>query len=561
MKIPLQDFENYIDSAIVKRGLAYYNDDCVSDLDDSRNGTYTANVFGSEEYEVSVSIKDSNITEHYCDCPYEYGDFCKHEVALLFYLRDEFFTLKVEDLSKKETIPKNKSKAVKIEEIIKKVSFEDLKNFIVEESKHNDNLKVAFVSRFLVNTGNDSKESYVSQLKNLFKSYSGRYSFIDYSAMRKLAKPLNDFIATIEKHMESGNIQTAIYMSFAMMEVGIKQIGETDDSNGELGACIAETISIMYQISVLDNHEDLKKQLWDFCLEKFDGNEFSGWDWHFEMLRIAEKLAKNLKEYDVILKKLEKGKFSEYWKTQAEDLKYKILLKIDKQKAHEFLYENIGNSDLREKAIDLEIRKFNYDNAINLCYDGIKYDEKERPGLVSIWYQLLLKIAKLTDDKPKIIEYSRWLFIKNFRRDEDYYQILKETVPKENWSIFVEVLIKEIKQDDRYRSGELIAQIYVKEKYWDKLMLYIKENPSVYKLEEYEKYLLDDYAFEISDLYCKAISKMLERASDRSRYQEACKYLKKIKKLGFKEKADQLVSFFQTTYPKRRALMEELEKV
>lgn len=559
--IPLQKIEDFIEPEIIKRGLSYYRDDCVYNVNDDGNGNFDAIVSGSDDYEVEITILDGNITKHSCDCPYEYGDFCKHEVATLFYLKHHFFTKELEILSdkkSKETPPKTPT----IDKIIEKVSIEDLKKFVIEECKNNNNLKVAFVTKFLSNAGKDSKENYVSQLHSLFRSHSGRHHFIDYYEMRKLSKPLNNFIETIEKHLETGNIRTAFNMSCAMLEVGIEQINHSDDSNGELGGCIEEAISTLYQIAVLENQDDLKKELSAFCLEKFENNNFKGWDWHFDMLRIAEKTAKNQSDYELILEKIENGNFSkDYWKETSQELQYKILLKIDTRKAQEFLNRNMANSKLRALAIDLEIKNFNYEKAKNLSLDGIKYDAKDKPGLVSEWHQWLLKIAKLTNDTEKIIEYSRWLFLDNFRNDEDYYKTMKANIPNEKWKIFTEDLLKDLKNSKKYRSAELIPKIFVEEQQWEKLLVYLKENLSVYKLDYYEKYLSKDYPNEISDLYGKAVVDMLEQASNRNQYKEACKYLQKIKKMGFPEKANQLVVFSQKTYPKRKALMEELAKI
>jgi hypothetical protein len=47
----------------------------------------------------------------------------------------------------------------------------------------------------------------------------------------------------------------------------------------------------------------------------------------------------------------------------------------------------------------------------------------------------------------------------------------------------------------------------------------------------------------------------------RDYYQNACTYIRKIIKLGARDKANGIISFLRTEYPKRKALMEELSKV
>jgi len=44
---------------------------------------------GSDDYKVLVEIGDhGDIINSECDCPYDFGPVCKHEVAVYFQLRE-----------------------------------------------------------------------------------------------------------------------------------------------------------------------------------------------------------------------------------------------------------------------------------------------------------------------------------------------------------------------------------------------------------------------------------------------------------------------------------------
>ena len=47
---------------------------------------------------------------------------------------------------------------------------------------------------------------------------------------------------------------------------------------------------------------------------------------------------------------------------------------------------------------------------------------QDKPGLAKEWYDWLLKIAQAQDNTERIIEYARYLFIDNFRSEQEYYQ-------------------------------------------------------------------------------------------------------------------------------------------
>src|SRR5690625_7423883 len=81
---------------VYQRGLAYFNNDQVSDLlFDINNEVWTATVQGTKEYFVEVNLKDieKGSISAYCDCPaFSKNDSCKHIVAVLlivFYKSEE----------------------------------------------------------------------------------------------------------------------------------------------------------------------------------------------------------------------------------------------------------------------------------------------------------------------------------------------------------------------------------------------------------------------------------------------------------------------------------------
>lgn len=43
---------------------------------------------GTDVYEVEIHFDGELVSEHFCDCPYDMGWWCKHEVACLFAIRE-----------------------------------------------------------------------------------------------------------------------------------------------------------------------------------------------------------------------------------------------------------------------------------------------------------------------------------------------------------------------------------------------------------------------------------------------------------------------------------------
>lgn len=77
----INDFKEYIDGTILKRGYDYYIEGNVEDEYIKNENEYVFQVQGSENYEVIIKLdNEEEIIYSYCDCPYDFGPICKHEI-------------------------------------------------------------------------------------------------------------------------------------------------------------------------------------------------------------------------------------------------------------------------------------------------------------------------------------------------------------------------------------------------------------------------------------------------------------------------------------------------
>lgn len=92
MQITLTNFESEVERKIVERGSEYYKNGDVKKLEKVGADEFGATVFGSEKYSVYVKLNGAAIAEHECDCPFDYGDVCKHKVAVFYAIRSGNFS-------------------------------------------------------------------------------------------------------------------------------------------------------------------------------------------------------------------------------------------------------------------------------------------------------------------------------------------------------------------------------------------------------------------------------------------------------------------------------------
>ncbi len=560
MNIPLNEFEQIIDETILKRGLSYFKNGFVTDFVEISNGEYEVNVSGSEEYTVRLKVNNNEIVEHDCDCPYDFGPVCKHVVASIFYLQQDELNLNEQNTP---LVKKKKAKSVsqQLTELLDKVSHKDLKKFIHEQSKMDKQFRNLFLSNFAHLNESQSKEFYQKQIQSVVNSATDRHGFIGWDEMTYLEHGIDPIIAIAEKHFENKNYENAIFIFTALMEVMIETLQFCDDSNGVVGGIIDSSYETLSSIALEKISDDIRKDLFNYCISAFQMKYFDGWDWHLGILHIANNLVADEKEADIIIKCLDTVN-GEYEKERAQFFKLEIITKYkDKDAVQNFIDTHIANSSIRNSEIDKAIKNKEFEKAIKLCKDGIKYDEKDKPGLVKKWYDWLLEIALIQNETVKIIKYARFRLINSFGATQDYYAILKQSVEPNKWKDFLEEIIKEITPKGGWKYDGLIRKIYINEKWWERLFLLLKQNTSLENIENNEKYLSKAYSVELIQLYSERLVKYVDRNMGRNHYQTACRYLRRMKKLGGDEKVNELIEHFKETYPKRKALLDELSRV
>ncbi len=85
----LHDFETHIERKILDRGFDYYEQDQVIRVEQFEKGEFSAKVRGSEQYGVYLQLgPGQRVIDHRCSCPYDWGAYCKHEVAVMYWLRE-----------------------------------------------------------------------------------------------------------------------------------------------------------------------------------------------------------------------------------------------------------------------------------------------------------------------------------------------------------------------------------------------------------------------------------------------------------------------------------------
>ncbi|MCL1903360.1 MAG: hypothetical protein FWF94_02960 [Oscillospiraceae bacterium] len=135
----INNFEDYFDCIILKRGLDYYKSGNIVSLEcDTDDNVWTAEVSGNDDYTVTVMLSAKNeITETDCDCPYDMNVHCKHQASVFYAIRDEL-------QKKTKSKPKSKSAIKNLEGLDKQV----ILSLLLEFAKKDKRIKEEILLRY-----------------------------------------------------------------------------------------------------------------------------------------------------------------------------------------------------------------------------------------------------------------------------------------------------------------------------------------------------------------------------------------------------------------------------
>lgn len=575
MRISLDKFEQQIDETILKRGLQYFKKGYVTDVEELGGREYEAVVEGSEEYIVNLSVKSGIVEDAICTCPYDMGPVCKHIAAVLFFIQKDALdvihipvTKKKKSEAKLQPQPKKKTIEEQVNEILLVVPEDELKDFIRSICKKDREFRYFFLAKFASVNTSVSRELYVTQIRNLIAVYSGRHGFMEYHEAGEFGKAVSDILDGVQKDIESGEHKKALPVIFAVIDEIIPILDSCDDSNGYVGGCIEEAFGLIDGLIGKELDEPLRKELFDQLIAAYETRKLNGWDWNDNLIHYAIQLLKTPQEKEQIKSIISAvrptGEDWDWNYRSAQNLMLQLITKTEDAEAiTQYLEENASNPDFREELIKQAIKAKDYEQALKLAKNGIIENDKKFRGLGNKWREYQLSIYQEQGDKENIKRLTHYFVMDSSgsQPTKYYYDILKKTMPADSWREYLEKMIADVFKKGNWVDYEKIASFFIWEGYWERYLTLLQKNMTLSRIESAEKYLAGPYAEQLVVFYDKEIRPFVENNVGRSHYQNVCRYIRRMKKLGGGKIAFKLIEDLKTQYKNRRALIEELNKV
>src|SRR5690606_12871406 len=285
------NFEEFVSEKVKERGYDYYASGSIVEKYVGAD-EYLLVVNGSDRYEVVVKLgENGEIISSNCDCPYDYGPICKHQVAAFYELLEDIHGIKqdVKKIGKKSR--KESGKKIELIDVLRELSKEELITVILDLDEKDEVLESNLVYKYSKHDYEDEIKLCKKAIKEVVRAHKGRQGFIPY---RDVFDYVRDMEAILEKASKMSDHNVAVAIPLLVLEEAIKAFQYADDSSGSIGFLVRGAIKELSEIAMYAEDYELEQraEIFDAILRQCDSPIFNGWEeFSIELLSVCLEFA------------------------------------------------------------------------------------------------------------------------------------------------------------------------------------------------------------------------------------------------------------------------------
>ena len=538
-------WKNWFQPHILERGRTYFDEGRVSDLERTEDGC-TATVEGTEEYKVEILLEGDAIEDMLCDCPYaEDGNACKHMAAVLFAVSAAEPSKKKAPVKKERLTPAG---------LVEKVPDSQLRPLLTELVSADEKLYRALLLRYGETSLDECMKTLKKELASIGNQYADFHGYINYRDADEFESDMADFIGRqTQTLLGRGEPLLALragidaLREFASYEVeeGCSYIDDAMDTMLTDILCVCKKDEVFDFLLKYAGSAGEHWMVQDFA-EQAIFSRFSGETFDRKKLELIDRQIANLEASG------KQGYSREYEMEQLLTRRFDLMKKLSLPKGEldAFLERYTNYSDIRKLRVRQALEDGKLDEAIRLLEEG-KSADRDKRGLVAEYSEWLMDLYEQQGQRDKLIAELEYHVFDLSSGGIEMLNRLKNVCTPAQW----------VEYRERYLSGRNYHKLELMESegLWERLMKAVVKSENLSILDRYEAALKKRYPSELLEAYACILTKEAAAASNRKRYQELVRYLKKLRSYpDGTEQAARLAEDWRARYIRRRAMMEEL---
>ncbi|MDR2144029.1 MAG: hypothetical protein LBP29_06645, partial [Treponema sp.] len=451
-----------------------------------------------------------------------------------------------------------------VEDLLKKLTREELCDFMVRLVKNNPDLTSAVFLEFAEKIEHERGNKYVSIIRRELANteldedefYNGEEAtYID---------ALDQWAEKAEQYLEEKKPHEAVLIAQAYIEEfapWLQKIENTDLIDWIPEDYQSRPFKILEKAAAAPGFSKEKdvKALYDYCMAEVSKEKYAGLYMAdcFNNLLMILSVTINPEAFVELQQKL-LGQVQNKSSYGAE----KILQRLvdfytnsgEPKKAWKYVEDNIQIDKFRKMVVEKRIKQKKYTEAKKLVHDYLGPERDKRRS--SIWDTYLLQIAQGEKDIPAIrsISYS---FIK-YDFNKEYYGIYKSAFSGDEWTEEFEKLFRHYEAHKHF-GNDPTADLLAAEGKTERLMEHIRKRLSLEKMENYYSFFAGAFPEKTLDLFRTALDQYTAENTGRSHYEHILEVFRKMEKIpGGAAVAADMKARYLISYKNRRAMIEIL---
>ena len=549
----LSNFKKHINPNIVERGYEYYLDNNVIEIYEEDKNSFKIFVEGTNEYEIEVDINDNgDIINSYCDCPYDFGPICKHEVAAYFKL----FEVLSNDNPNKTINKKNN-----IEEVLNDLEKEELIDIILDFTTRDRSLREAIILEYSKVSDEEELKRCKELIDSIANKYGDRSGYIYYTEVPKFINEMEILHEKIRKVFEvDKNYLLALDIALLTMKEGVETFEYVDDSD-EIEGFVQDIIEMINDIciEIRGLSEGQKEKAFYKLIEASKSKIFNDWnEYRIDLISISSEFSDCKVFRDKVINEIDRflsNEEDDYINERLLLLKLELIEEYEeKEKIDIFIKDNIEFTSFRELYINRCFDENNYLKVIELALEGEKKDNNKE-GLVLEWKKSRYKAYKMLRDVDEQINLAMDILING---DFDYYEELKN-LTESDFNKYYNKIKSIIKASARGVDSYIFKKLIEEEQDEDEIIEIVRKSPNL--VDRYKDILCKNYKEEVMSIYKKNIYRHANLASSRDQYKDVCKLIVNSKKVIGNDEVNKIIDELKITYKRKYAFIEELNNI
>ncbi|WP_186811136.1 SWIM zinc finger family protein [Levilactobacillus acidifarinae] len=542
------DWETLFQSQILDRGYAYYLDGAVQNLQQTAT-QLTAQVQGTQRYQVTITLQDEEVQTMTCDCPYADGQRnCKHMAAVLFA---------AEEIADGDG---NGASDDSITDLIAQATTQQMRDFLMLVLPHNPTLATLFRT-----SGSTEPVIPIRPTANLIdaicEQYTDQQGFIDYDSATPFANDLlayldDDLTVALQNHQDQ-DVFDAISHLFLVLD----QL-EIDDSDGEIMMLLDAGATIWTKL-VHQATLSVKRQLFDWLCTQIQrplnaleetiqdllfGDDFTEPEFLTAKLTLVDTLIQRARQ------------LPDTWERDWQVEQWTILrlrTMVADADIEAFCHANVAQKRVRDYYVDFCLQRQRPQEAIDLLREGKRVNR----DLVGVVCHDSHRLATIYQQLGQTTNYRQelWRLLTDYDpANLDDFKAYQASFRSSEWPVQRQKLLAALK--DQVAPAEL-TPLYAHEGLDQSLLQAIIAQKGLAGVQTYGPALKNKYARQIIQKYVTTVQQAVKTTGTRKHYRKIVGWLREMATYpNGSIQAQQLISEWQQTYPRRSAMLDELSR-